>query len=144
MNNILRTLFRKPVGIHVATLMVMSGAFAAAFGLGGHETTGAAARRVNTRCDGIDLDAIRHYKPKSRTDGHVEFPVGSLSFPVPASLPVTTGASGNGKTKFTFSLDGGTPTTCVYRGNGTDAYNFVKCKEAPLSHADPDDDDGRR
>ena len=99
------------------------------------------AQNVNTPCDGIDLDAIRRYKPKSRTDGHVEFPVGSLSFPVPAALPVTTGASGHGKTKFTFSLNGGTPTTCVYRGNGTDAYNFVKCKEAWLSPADPDDDD---
>ena len=77
----------------------------------------------------------------SRTDGHVEFPVGSLTFAVPESIPVTTGASGNGKTKFTFSLDGGTPIVCVYRGNGTNAYNFVKCKETPPS-PDPDDDDG--
>ena len=142
MTHIRRTPFRKPVGIPVAALMVMSGAVAAAFSSGGHDRTEATAPGVNTPCDGIDLDAIRRYKPKSRTDGHVEFPVGSLSFPVPASLPVTTGASGNGKTKFTFSLDGGTPTTCVYRGNGTNAYNFVKCKEAPLPYADPDDDDG--
>ena len=97
---------------------------------------------VNTPCDGIDLDATRRYRPKSRTDGHVQFPTGSLGFAVPGSLPVTTGASGHGKTKFTFSLNGGTPTTCVYRGNGTDAYNFVKCKRAPLLFLDPDDDDG--
>jgi hypothetical protein len=96
---------------------------------------------VNTPCDGVDLDAARLYEPQSWTDGHVEFPVGSLSFAVPASLPVTTGASGNGKTKFTFSLNGGTPTTCVYRGDGSNAYNFVKCKEAPLPYVDWDDDD---
>ena len=99
-------------------------------------------RNVNTPCDGVDLDATRRYHPTRRTDGHVEFPVGSLSFPVPASLPVTTGASGNGKVKFTFSLNGDTPTTCVYRGNGWNAYNFVKCKQAPLPSADRDDDDG--
>ena len=120
----------------------MSAAVAAAVGFGGHEKTGAAGRRVNTPCDGIDLDATRFYRPKSRTDGRVEFPVGSLRFPVPATLPVTTGASGNGKTKFTFSLNGGTPTTCVYRGNGTNAYDFVKCREAPLPNVDADDDDG--
>jgi cytochrome c peroxidase len=98
-------------------------------------------QNVNTPCDGIALDAIRRYKPTRRTDGHVEFAAGSLTFPVPASLPVTTGASGSGKTKFTFSLNGATPTTCVYRGNGTNAYNLVKCKEARLPHPDPDDDD---
>ena len=148
MTDIRRALFRKPVGFYVATLMVMSGAAAAAFSSGGrqsssgHGRTVATAPGINTPCDGIDLDAIRRYRPRSRTDGHVEFPVGSLSFPVPASLPVTTGASGNGKAKLTFSLNGGTPTTCVYRGNGTNAYDFVKCRQAPLPHADPDDDDG--
>ena len=110
---------------------------------GGQTTTSSPTpQNVTTLCNGIDLDAVRRYEPKSRTDGHVEFPVSSLSFPVPASLPVTTGASGNGKAKFTFSLNGGTPTTCVYRGDGTNAYNFVKCKEAPLPFVDPDDDDG--
>ncbi len=142
MTNNRRTLFRKPVGIHVAALMVMSGAVAAAFSFGGNERTEATARRVNTPCDGIDVDATRRYKPTRRTDAHVEFPLGSLTFAVPGSIPVTTGASGNGKVKFTFNLNDGTPTTCVYRGNGTNAYNFVKCKEAPLPHADPDDDDG--
>jgi hypothetical protein len=97
---------------------------------------------INTPCDGIDLDATRRYNPTLRTDGHVEFPVGSLSFPVPASLQVTTGASGNGKVKFTFSVNGDTLTTCVYRGNGWNAYNFVQCAQAPLPYADRDDDDG--
>ena len=97
-------------------------------------------QHVNTLCDGIDMDAIRSYKPKSRTDAHVEFPV-PLRFSVPASLPVTTGASGNGKTKFTFSLRGGTPTTCLYLGNVANAYNFVRCKKAPRPYIDPDDDD---
>ena len=102
----------------------------------------ATPRNVNTPCDGVDMDATRRYNPMLRTDGQVEFPVGSLSFPVPASLPVTTGASGNGKVKFTFSLNGDTPTTCVYRGNGWNAYDFVKCKQAPVPFADRDDDDG--
>ncbi len=121
---------RKAVRIPVAALMVMSGAAATASGSGG------------TPCDGIDLDAIRYYHPKSRTDGHVAFPAGSLSFAVPASLPVTTGASGNGKTKLTFSLDDGPAIRCVYRGNGANAYDFVKCKKAPHPYPDPDDDDG--
>jgi cytochrome c peroxidase len=99
-------------------------------------------RNVNTPCDGVDLDATRRYNPTLRADGHVEFPVGSLSFPVPASLPVTTGASGNGKVKFTFSLSGDTPTTCVYRGDGWNTYNFVQCAQAPLPYGDRDDDDG--
>ena len=142
MTNNRRTVFRKPVGIHVAALMVMSGAVAAAFSFGGNEKTEVTVRRVNTPCDGIDVDATRRYKPARRTDAHVEFPFGSLTFAVPGSIPVTTGASGNGKVKFTFNLNDGTPTTCVYRGNGTNAYNFVKCKQAPLPHADPDDDDG--
>ena len=142
MTNNRRTVFRKPVGIHVAALMVMSGAVAAAFSFGGNERTEVTVRRVNTPCDGIDVDATRRYKPARRTDAHVEFPLGSLTFAVPGAIPVTTGASGNGNVKFTFNLNDGTPTTCVYRGNGTNAYNFVKCKEAPLPHADPDDDDG--
>jgi hypothetical protein len=141
MTNFRRTLFRKPVAIHVAALMVMSSAVAAAYNFRHGERTGATARRVNTPCDGIDMDAIRRYGPMSRTDAHVQFPVGSLTFAVPASIPVATGASGNGKVKFTFSLDGGTPVVCVYRGNGTNAYNFVKCKETPPA-PDPDDDDG--
>jgi cytochrome c peroxidase len=96
----------------------------------------------NTPCDGVDLQATRQYSPTRWTDGHVQFPVGSLSFPVPASLPVTTGAAGNGKVKLIFSLDADTPTTCVYRGDGANAYAFVKCRQAPLPDADPDDDDG--
>ena len=53
-----RTVFHKPVGIHVAVLMLMmSAAVAAAGGFAGHEKTGTARRRVNTPCDGIDLDA---------------------------------------------------------------------------------------
>ena len=129
------------IGVAVGWLAAVAGSQTPTPSPGGHASS-LTPPNVNTPCDGIDLDATRHYEPKSRTDGHVEFPIGSLTFAVPASLPVTTGASGNGKTKFTFSLNGGTPTTCVYRGNGTDAYNFVKCKEAPLPYADPDDDDG--
>ncbi len=139
MTNVCRTPFRKRVAIHVAALVVM-GSVAAAYGFRHDERAGATAPRVNTPCDGIDVDAIRRYKPMSRQDAHVEFPLGSLTFAVPASIPVTTGGSGNGKAKFTFSLDGGTPVVCVYRGNGTNAYNFVKCKETQLS-LDPDDDD---
>ena len=125
----------------VAGLAAAAGGVTPAANHAGHGP-GPSAQNVTTPCDGIDLDAVRRYKPNSRTDGHVEFPAGSLSFPVPASLPVTTGASGHGKTKFKFSLRGGTPTTCVYRGNGTNAYDFVTCKEAPLPNIDADDDDG--
>jgi cytochrome c peroxidase len=101
-----------------------------------------APANVSTPCDGVDLQATRQYSPTRWTDGHVQFRVGSLSFPVPASLPVTTGASGNGKVKLIFSLDADTPTTCVYRGDGANAYAFVKCRQAPLPDADPDDGDG--
>ena len=127
--------FRKAV-IHVAVLTVS--AAVGALGSGGPLR----AAPINTPCDGVDLDAIRRYHPKSHTDGHVDFAAGSLRFAVPAALPVTTGAAGNGKAKFTFSLDGGTSIRCVYRGNGTTAYNFVKCKRAPHPDPDPDDDDG--
>ena len=34
------------------------------------------------------------------------------------------------------------PIRCVYRGNGANAYDFVKCKKAPHPYPDPDDDDG--
>jgi cytochrome c peroxidase len=129
------------IAVMVVWLAAAAGGETATSSQGGRGS-GLTPPNVNTPCDGIDLDAIRLYEPESRTDGQVEFPSGSLSFPVPASLPVTTGASGNGKTKFTFSLNGGTPTTCSYRGNGTNAYNFVKCKQAPLPYPDPDDDDG--
>ena len=134
-----RPIFRKTLGIHVAVLMVMGGAVAAAFGFRSAGGIGAIAERVNTPCDGIDVDAVRFYKPTSRTDAHVEFPIGSLTFAVPDSIPVITGASGNGKTRFTFSLNGGTPIACVYRGNGTNAYDFVGCRET-ASFVDPDDD----
>ena len=138
---------RRPIGQTMLTTAVVAWLAAAAGSQTPAANQGALSsiptpRNVNTPCDGVDLDATRRYDPTLRTDGHVEFPAGSLSFPVPASLPVTTGASGNGKVKFTFSLDGDTPTTCVYRGNGWNAYNFVKCKQAPASLADPDDDDG--
>src|SRR5262245_57303443 len=43
---------------------------------------------VNTPCDGVDLEATWRYRPSRRTDGHVQFPIGSLSLAVPASLPV--------------------------------------------------------
>ena len=124
-----RTPFGNSVAIPLVALMLTSG-------------TVVSAQGVNTPCDGIDLDAIRYYHPKSRTDGHVAFPAGSLTFAVPASLPVTTGTSGNGKTKLTFSLDDGPAIRCVYRGNGANAYDFVKCKKAPHPYPDPDDDDG--
>jgi hypothetical protein len=125
------------IAVVVGWLAVAPGGQTLAANQGAHEAS-PAPQSVNTLCDGIDLDAIRRYKPKSRTDAHVEFPV-PLRFSVPASLPVTTGASGNGKTRFTFSLKGGTPTTCLYRGHGANAYDFVKCREAPLPYADDDD-----
>jgi hypothetical protein len=92
-------------------------------------------------CDGVQLDASRQYRPRSWTDATVSFPVGSLTFAIPASIPVTQGASDHGKTKLIYSLDGAQSEVCVYRGNGGNAYDFVKCHSEVWSLPDRDDDD---
>jgi cytochrome c peroxidase len=94
-------------------------------------------------CEGVQLDASRQYRPRTWTDAHVSFAVGSLSFAIPASIPVTQGNSANGKTKLIYSSGGGQPEVCVYRGNGGTAYNFVKCHREWWWTPDPDDDDDR-
>jgi hypothetical protein len=94
-----------------------------------------------TPCGGVVLDASRQYSPKSWTDAHVAFAEGTLTFAIPAQISVTHGNSDNGKVKFTYSVSGGVPVTCLYRGDFGVAYNFVKCKQAPVVRPDPDDDD---
>src|SRR5882672_6889167 len=97
-------------------------------------------------CDGVQLDASHQYKPKSWTNARVAFSVGSLTFPIPASIPVTQGSGGTGhKVEFSFSLGGGDPTTCTYQSHGGTTYDFSKCKVKPLvenenSESEADDD----
>ena len=96
-------------------------------------------------CGGVTLDARRDYRPRRWTDGHADLTGGSLAFAVPAEIPVTRGAAGNGRVKLVFGSESGATTTCVYRGNGAGGhggrrYVFKKCA-AGADLAEPDDDD---
>ncbi|MDB4959942.1 MAG: hypothetical protein JWO36_7511 [Myxococcales bacterium] len=120
-------------------------AFAGGCSSSGDETESVAqAVTGGNACDGVQLDASRQYQPTTWTDAHLAFAAGSLTFSVPSAILVTHGTSANGKTKFTFSLGSGAPTTCVYRGDGATHYNFVKCKRGPVAQPDVDDDDTDR
>lgn len=129
--------------LRVAAVLVLSGTVAAACSSAPADSTGLAQQALTggSPCAGVQLDAARQYKPKSWTDGQVSFAVGSLTFQVPSVIPVTAGASAHGKAKFTYSLGGGIPVTCLYRGNDGDAYTFVKCRQADVPRPDVDDDD---
>ena len=89
-------------------------------------------------CDGVSIDARRNYRPARWTDGHADVAGSALTFALPAAIPVTFGAAGNGVVKLVFSSDNGAPTTCVYRGNGSGGhggrrYLFRRCETAPTS-----------
>ncbi len=92
-------------------------------------------------CEGVSLDARRDYRPKGWSDGEVSFVGGSLTFVVPSELVVTAGASARGRAIFSFSLQGGGVTTCVYRGeHGGKRYVLQRCRSATEPLGDDDDD----
>ena len=142
MHSTRRSLFRTPASsVQAAALLILTGCVAAACSSSGKDAgVTAEALTGGSACEGVQLDASRQYKPNSWTDAAVTFPAGSLTFNVPSQIPVTSGNS-DGKAKLTFSNDGGTPITCVYRGHGGTTYTFVKCKQAPVPSYDEDDDD---
>jgi hypothetical protein len=98
-------------------------------------------------CAGVSIDARREYRPRRWTDGHAAT-AGALTFALPAEIPVTVGASGDGRAVLTYTSGSGAPTRCIYRGNGPGGhggrqYVFKKCTRAPAPHGDDGDgDDG--
>jgi len=95
-------------------------------------------------CAGVSLFAERHYRPRSRTDGEVAFAGGMLSFVIPAEIPVTVGAAGDGRVELTYRSGSSAPVTCTYRGHGERGglrYAFKKCKVGRDRRAHDDDDD---
>jgi cytochrome c peroxidase len=145
-----QSVFRAPAAsLRAAALVLVSGMSAAGCSDPPDEGSGVAPEALSAEpspCDGVSLDARRDYRPRSWTDGHVAFAGGALTFVVPAEIPVTLGAAGNGKVKLTYSSGFGAATTCVYRGNGRWGhggrnYVFKKCKVGPHPDGDDDDDD---
>ena len=145
MRSVGRDPFRAPrawAGSAALVLLALHGGACSLAGDKGGAIVVAESSAEPSPCGGVSLDARRDYSPKGWTDGHVTFAGGDLSFVIPAEIPVTFGAAGNGKVKLTFSSGSGAPTTCVYRGNGAGGhggllYVFKKCKVG----ADVDDDD---
>lgn len=123
-----------------AAVLVLSGAVGACSADLDPVTVSDSALTGGSPCEGVILEASRFYKPKSRTDGYLAFASGSLSFPVPSTIPVIAGEAGHGKAKFSWSSNGN-DVTCVYRGLGGKDYYFVRCKAGGMPSPDLDDDD---
>lgn len=132
-------------------LVLLGGILAAACTSPTEESTediGQVVTAASSPCDGVSIDARRDYRRPRWTDGHAAL-TGVLSFVLPAEIPVTAGAAGNGKVKLVFRSGNGTPTTCVYRGNGAGGhgghqYVFKACKlgsSAEDGDYDENDDD---
>jgi slime mold repeat-containing protein len=92
-------------------------------------------------CAGVSLTARRDHPPTSWTDGHVAFAGGALTFVVPAEIPVTLGAAGHGRVRFTFRSGSGAPTTCIYLGQGGNGgrYLLARCHTSSDARGEPDD-----
>jgi mono/diheme cytochrome c family protein len=148
-----RSLFRIPgASLRAAAALVLTATVAGACSSSGDEDPSRTAQDLSggSPCDGVQLDASRSYKPRnSWSDADVQFPVGQLTFQVPSEIPVTQGDADHGKVTFTFSLDGGTPTTCIYRGSHSgNKYVLTHCRRARdwrdwrgWRDCDDDDDD---
>ncbi len=93
---------------------------------------------VSNPCNGATLVARRNYLPASWLDGEVAFTAGTLTFVVPAILPVSAGSAAHGKAKLTFSTGGGVPTVCVYRGDGRTKFVFKRCRRGAVASPDSD------
>jgi hypothetical protein len=137
MLSIRRSVFRTPgANLRALAAVLIVGAMAAACSSSGDEDPSNLGQELTggSACSGVQLDASRTYKPRNRwEDANVSFGPsgGQLTFQIPSEVPVTQGHSDSGKVTFTFSLDNGPKTTCVYRGSHSgNKYVLKHCRRA--------------
>ncbi len=68
----------------------------------------------------VSIEATRFYSPTRSVDGHANF-TPSMSFAIPASIPVVAGNAGNKKADLTLNL-GNRTVECEYRSRSTQSH----------------------